>query len=299
MSRIFFALPGNEKLTESLANKCNSELGVAIIRHFPDGETYIKIESDVKGKQILIVCSFHHPDEKIIPVCFLSQTARDLGAQNVTLIAPYLSYMRQDVRFYPGEGLTSAYFAKIISSHVDLLVTIDPHLHRIQSLSEIYSIPTIVISTTELISKWIKENIKQPLLIGPDIESKQWVSEIAKNAGAPCIILHKIRKSDTEVEISIPDIEKYIHNTPVLVDDIISTARTMISTIRHLQNSGMPKPVCISIHGIFAGNSFDDLINTGIDQLVTCNTIIHQTNQINIDQLLSSGILQSTYQQGH
>lgn len=290
MKKIFFALPGNDALTKSLAEKCNAELGKAIIRQFPDGETYIKIESDVTDKQVLLICTLNHPDEKLLPLYYLSQTAKELGAKSICIVAPYLAYMRQDKRFQPGEGVTSSYFAKLISSFADSLITIDPHLHRRSSLSEIYAIPTTVIHAADLISKWILTNIEKPVLVGPDSESEQWVSEVAHQAEAPFIILKKIRRGDEEVEISVPDIEKYKDYTPVLVDDIISTARTMIETIGHLKNVGMKKPVCIGIHGIFAVNAYSDLFFAGADKVITCNTIPHESNRIKIDEIISISI---------
>lgn len=287
MKKIFFALPGNEILAQALADKCQAELGKVIIRQFPDRETYVKIESNVKDKEVILVCTLNFPDEKLLPLYYLSKTVKELGAKSTCLISPYLAYMRQDKRFLPGEGITSAYFAKLISSFVDSLITVDPHLHRRSSLAEIYSIPTIVIHASDLISKWIQENIANPVLVGPDIESEQWVSEVARLSNAPFIILEKIRKGDQEVEISIPYLEKYKEDTPVLLDDIISTARTMIETIGHLKKAGMKKPICVGIHGIFANNAYSDLLNAGAELVVTCNTIPHESNRIKIDEVIS------------
>ncbi len=294
MNRIFFALPGNEDLTKSLCERCQGEYGVVSIRQFPDGETYLKIESDVQDKEAIIVCTLCNPDPKLLSLYYLSQTLKDLGVKSICLIAPYLAYMRQDKRFQPGEGVTSVYFAKLISTFVDSLITIDPHLHRFQSLSEIYSIPAKVVNTTQLIAGWIKKNIERPLLIGPDSESKQWVSEIAKQAEAPYVVLEKMRINDSEVKITVPQIDKYNDYTPVLVDDIISTAKTMLETINHLKESGMMSPACIGIHGIFANNAFFNLKNSGINQLVTCNTIVHSSNQIFIDELLADTLRSSS-----
>ncbi|ESU25818.1 ribose-phosphate pyrophosphokinase [Flavobacterium limnosediminis JC2902] len=287
MKKIFFALPGNEALTKSLTEKCGAESGKATIRQFPDGETYIKIESDVKDKLVVLVCTLNYPDDKLLPLYYLSETAKELGAKSICIVAPYLAYMRQDKRFLSGEGITSAYFAKLISSFTDYLITVDPHLHRRSSLSEIYTIPTTLIHASDVLSKWIRYNIEKPLLVGPDSESEQWVSEVAHQADAPFIILEKIRHGDNEVEISVPHIEQYKNHTPVLVDDIISTARTMIATIGHLKNMGMKKPVCIGIHGIFANTAYSDLYTAGAQEVITCNTIPHISNRIKIDESIA------------
>lgn len=188
---ILFSLPGNDIMSHKLLKQLNAEAGESIIRQFPDGESYVKLNSNVKGKRAVLVSTLHEPNDKLLPLYFLSQTAKDLGAECTCLVAPYLAYMRQDKRFEPGEGITSTYFGKLISSFADSLVTVDPHLHRRSSLSEVYQIPNKVIHAASHISKWIKENIEMPVLIGPDNESVQWVSEVAKDAGASYTILQK------------------------------------------------------------------------------------------------------------
>lgn len=286
MEKILFALPNNELLAKKLIASYDFQKGEMEIRHFPDGESFVRILSDVKGKEVTLVCTLDRPDEKLLPLYFLSKTAKELGAISVRLISPYLAYMRQDKRFHPGEAITSTYFASLVSSFVDELSTIDPHLHRRSSLDEIYSIPSKVGHASEHISQWILNNIEKPILIGPDSESEQWVAEVAKNANAPYIVLTKERFGDKEVKVSVPNVEKYKEYTPVLVDDIISTARTMIETVGHLKNVGMKPPICIGVHAVFADNAFKELESVGVERIITCNTIQHTTNAIDISDLL-------------
>ena len=98
------------------------------------------------GADVLVVCTLDHPDSKLVSLVLVAETARDLGARSVTLVAPYLGYMRQDARFHPGEGVTSLYVGRLLSSVFDRLVTIDPHLHRHVALWEVYSIPHVTAS---------------------------------------------------------------------------------------------------------------------------------------------------------
>jgi len=140
--------------------------------------------------------------------------------------APSAIANRQDRRFQPGEAVTSTYFAKILSSQIDWMVTVDPHLHRRSSLAEIYSIPTQVMHAAPLISDWIRNEVKKPLLIGPDSESEQWVAAVARDAVAPHLVLQKVRHGDRDVEISVPEVARWRDHIPVLVDDIVSTGRT-------------------------------------------------------------------------
>lgn len=290
MKQVVFALPGNEKLAALLAEKLNASMGETLIRQFPDEETYVRILTEVSKKNIIVLCTLHRPDDKLLPLYFLCKGLKELGANKVTLIAPYLAYMRQDKRFQPGEVVSSEYFARLVSSFADELITIDPHLHRHNLMADIYSIPCQVLHASELISSWIKENIEKPLLIGPDSESEQWVAEVAANSGAPFIILEKNRFGDRDVQVTLPQVENFKEHTPVLVDDIISTARTMIETVNHLKDAGMRAPVCIGVHPVFAGDSFSELLKTGVNRILSCNTIEHPSNGIDISGLLLKGI---------
>lgn len=283
---VLFALPGNEDLTKKLADQLDAEVGEVTVRHFPDGETYIRIHTEIKDKQVVLVSTLNQPDKKMLPLYFLSKTAKEMGAVSTCLISPYLAYMRQDKKFNPGEAVTSEFFGSLISNFADSLITIDPHLHRRSSLSEVYNIPNSVGHAANHISNWIKNNMDNPVLVGPDSESEQWVSEVAKNADAPFIVLEKIRHGDNDVEVSVPNIEKYKEHTPVLVDDIISTARTMIETVNHLKMASMKAPVCIGIHAVFSSTAYLDLIDSGVESVVTCNTIPHESNRIDISDIL-------------
>ena len=287
MKTILFSLPGNQELTELLAKKMKAEIGECNIRKFPDGESYTRILSDVKDKCVVLVCTLHDPDEKLLPLYFLSQTAKSLGAECTCLVAPYLAYMRQDKIFNEGEGVTSTFFGKLISGFADTITTVDPHLHRIHSLGEVYSIPNRVIHAADEISKYIKENIHNPVLIGPDSESEQWVADVAEKAEAPFTVLQKTRHGDRDVEVSVPEVDKFKDATPVLVDDIISTARTMIETTEHLKNAGMKPAICIGIHAVFSGNAYQDLWDAHVTDIITCNTIPHQSNSIDLSDAIA------------
>ncbi len=300
-SPLIFPLPGQESFAKGLSAQLGATLGKTTMRRFPDGETYVRVEEECQGREAIIVCSLDRPDLKVLPLFFLADTLRDLGATRVGLVAPYLAYMRQDVRFEPGEGITSRYFAKMASRHVDWLVTVDPHLHRYDSLDEIYGIPSQVVHAAPLVSAWIGESVDKPLLIGPDVESEQWVADVAQQAGAPSVVLEKVRHGDHDVEVSVPKIDSIASGdhpsasqttlgtspqgedyTPVLFDDIISTGHTMIETIRHLRDSGMKPPVVVGVHGIFADDAEKRLIAAGAERIVTTNTIPHCTNAIDL-----------------
>lgn len=290
MSTILFALPGNETMTAKLAADLGADIGTLELHRFPDEELHLRLATPVAGKTAILVSTLDRPDAKFLPLAFAAATARELGAADLGLVAPYLAYMRQDIRFEPGDAVTAPIFASLLSRMADWLVTVDPHLHRVKNLERIYAIPTRALHAAPLISEWIAREVKDAVLIGPDEESVQWVSEVAKDAGMPYLVLDKIRHGDRDVEIHVPDVERFRSHTPVLVDDIISTGRTMTETLTHLARAGMRPAVCVGVHAVFAPGAYEGLKRAGVQRIVTANTIAHSTNAIDVSRLLVDGV---------
>ncbi len=283
---LIVGLPGNEALAAKVAQGLGAELGSLETRNFPDGETYIRFRSDPKGRPVVLVCTLDRPDPKFLPLAFAAAAGRDLGAASVGLVAPYLAYMRQDKRFHDGEAVTSTTFARLLSSQLDWLVTIDPHLHRHKVLDELYPIPNHVGHAAPQIADWIRSHVDRPVIIGPDIESEQWVAEVAGRAGAPFRVLRKERHGDRDVTITVPDLDELSKLTPVLVDDIISSGQTMLETARQLREQGFAPPVCVAVHALFADGVHEALKKVAA-VITTTNTVSHESNAIDVAPLLA------------
>ena len=290
------ALPGNEAFAERL----RAELGMQAVelesRRFPDGESYLRFREDLKGRSVIFVCTLNDPDSKTLALLFAARTARELGASRVGLVAPYLGYMRQDRRFRDGEAVTSVHFAALLSQAFDWLATVDPHLHRRGSLSEIYSIPNKVVAAAPAMAQWIKANVQRPLVVGPDSESEQWAAEVAAACDAPHAVMSKTRLGDRRVEIEAPPLSHWKDRTPVLLDDIISSARTMARAAKKIQQAGLDAPVCVGVHGIFSPDALSVLRDAGAARIVTTNTIAHETNAIDVAPAMARGV-QSVHQE--
>lgn len=290
MKPLLFANSVSPTLLENLVQNHDFELGALTLHTYPDGETNVRFDSEIKGRDLILLIGLDSPNPKMAHLLFFSECARELGAKHIGLVAPYLPYMRQDKRFNPGEGITSSYFAAFISKHFDWLITIDPHLHRRKSLDEIYTIPNKVLRAENLIAEWIKHNVTNPVLIGPDSESEQHVGKVAAIINCPYVVANKTRKGDKEVSSTLPDMKAYQNHQPVLIDDIISTAQTMIEIVQNVNTLKLPAPICIGVHGIFAGSAFSNLEKAGIKKIVTCNTIAHASNAIDVSSLLIKAI---------
>lgn len=272
-------------LQTSLTEQLQAECGKLDIRQFPDGESYLRIITPITGRSCIVVADLSHPNAKYLPLIFLLSTLRELGASSVGLVAPYLSYMRQDRRFVEGEAITSKIFARDLSQHIDWLVTVDPHLHRYHSLNEIYSVPSKVVQGAPALSQWLKTK-SDVLLIGPDAESEQWVSDIAHQSGHPFVIGEKQRFGDRDVQITLPELDVYHSLAAVIIDDVISSGHTILECIKALKEKSITHIHCAAVHGIFADGVDADLLSTGLESLVTTNTIAHQSNAIDITSLL-------------
>lgn len=282
MKPLIYAWPGHDALAAALAATLDGEVGALTVRRFPDGETYVRLATAPAHRDVVLACGLEHPDDRSTGIYFAAVTARELGAHSVGLVAPYLSYMRQDTRFHDGEAISSRAFAGWLSSAIGWLATIDPHLHRFASLDQIYSVPTAVATSITAIAQWIAGNIDRPLVVGPDAESVQWAAAIAGQAGCPYVVLDKTRRGDRDVEIRAPDLGRWRHCTPVLVDDVISTARTMAAACGRLHEAGIAAPVCVGVHALFAGDALRVLEAAGTARIVTCNSIPHATNAIDV-----------------
>jgi ribose-phosphate pyrophosphokinase len=281
------ALPGNEAFAELLRAELGRQPVALEWRRFPDGESYLRFGQDLKGRELAMVCTLNDPDSKTLALLFAARTARELGATRVGLVAPYLAYMRQDRRFHEGEAITSVHFAALLSQAFDWLVTVDPHLHRRSSLSQIYSIPAMAVAAAPALAVWIKQKISKPLIVGPDSESEQWAAEVAAACGAPHAVMSKTRLGDRRVEIEAPPLAQWKDRTPVLLDDIISSARTMALAATKIQQAGLDAPVCIGVHGIFSPDALAALREAGAARIVTTNTVAHETNAIDVSPLVA------------
>jgi ribose-phosphate pyrophosphokinase len=282
------ALPGTDALASRLTLELGIDRGQVEIHRFPDEEAYVRIVSPVAARPVLLAAPLHHPDDVILPLILLAATARELGATSVGLVAPYLPYLRQDRRFRTGEALSARHFANLISDIVDWITTIDPHLHRVHHLEEVYRIPSESVTAAPRLAQWIRKKVVAPLLVGPDEESRQWIEPIAAESGCPAVTLHKRRLSDTRVEIELPRLDSYRDRTPVLIDDIISTGRTVIEAARALARDGFKRCYCAAVHGIFAQGAYGRMLAAGIRTIVTCNTVPHPSNAIDVHGLLAA-----------
>lgn len=276
-------------LAKAVARKLNVTYSPLTINYFPDHEVYIKFNTNLKNKTVVLVHSFQpHPQASLVRILFAAATAKDLGAKKIILVAPYLAYMRQDIRFKPGEAVSSRIMANLCNTFLDKIITIDPHLHRFHSLKSLFIIQAKALTANALLGEYIKKQFrKDAVIIGPDGESYQWAKSIAQKAKLPFTILEKKRYSSRRVAVKMKKTINITGKKLIIIDDVISTGHTIAEAAKLAKKAGAAKITAIAVHGLLVENAVRKLRKAGVTKIITTNTIENATNNIDVSSLLA------------
>ena len=274
---------------EALAAALGVSFALIEIHRFPDGESKVTVPGPLSG-EVIICRSLDHPNDKLIELLLAAQTARELGATKLTLVAPYLCYMRQDIAFNPGEAVSQRIVGNWLAELFERVITVDPHLHRIDRLEQ--AIPgreAIALAATKPMGEFLASRTKSPVLIGPDAESEQWVRAIAEPAQLQYIIANKERRGDREVEITLPECD-YVGHEVILVDDMISTGHTIADVAMKLKQAGAGTIYCLVTHALFADEVAGLLYRAGVEKIWSSDSVSHPSNKVHLAKLLATAI---------
>lgn len=259
------------------------------VHRFPDGEHRIRLPAALPER--VIVCrSLFEPNGKLIDLCLLSATARELGASHLTLVAPYLCYMRQDRAFHPGEAVSQRIIGGMLAERFDALISVDPHMHRTPHLADAVPVAQAVnLTAAKPIADYLTSLPGRPLLVGPDSESRQWVRCIADLTGLDFIVAEKQRGGDRDIEITLPDAD-IAGREAVLIDDMVSTGCTLAVAGRALLSRGAKGVRCIATHVLPGEGAERELERAGLGELVSTDSILHAGNRIRLAPLLADAV---------
>ncbi len=262
-----------------------------ILKKFPDKEHYIRIPFNPKGKKVFLLCDFSQdPSAYFTVALFISRTLKLKGAKKVYLIAPYMVYLRQDKEFNPGEVVSGTVFSKFVSQNFDGVITIDPHLHRIENMHGFFSCKAQKLTATDLISDYLGKRKDDFIVVGPDIESKQWVKQIADKIGRDYYVALKKRFGSRKVAVDVSEEESFFKGRKiVIVDDIISTGHTILEAAKSLKKKKIGSIECLCVHGIFAEGALDKLRRVGV-RVHSTNTLKNDASFIDVSSVLAEGI---------
>jgi ribose-phosphate pyrophosphokinase len=259
-----------------------------IERHrFPDGELKLRLPTPVASHAVLLR-SLHRPNEKLIELLLAARAARELGARHLTLVAPYLAYMRQDAEFAPGEAISQRIIGRWLADLFDAVVTIDPHLHRVGSLKD--AVPAgaaIALSAAPLIGGTF--HATGVLMLGPDAEAEPWVRASAAAAGCEVAICRKTRRGDRDVEVTLPAVS-YTGRHVVIVDDVASTGQTLAAVARQVLARGARRVDVAVTHALPVDDADSVLRAAGVSEFLSTDSVPHPSNCIGTADLIASAL---------
>lgn len=272
-------------LAEALGMSCQ----IVKLHRFPDGEDKLTLPASLPEK-IIFCRSLDHPNAKLLELLLAAKTARELGAKVLTLVAPYLCYMRQDKAFQPGEAVSQRIVGKFLAELFDNVITVDPHLHRIQYLQ--LAVPAknaVTLSATSLMAAFVAERLTDPVLLGPDSEARQWVASVAEPNNLAYGVCEKVRSGDREIEITLPEIDLQGRNV-VLIDDIASSGQTLAVAIRECISRDVRNVDVLVTHALFAGDAIQRMQQAGVRNIWSTDSISHESNVIPLKGILRDAV---------
>ncbi len=286
---LILGFPDYREQAQHLASRTGLDYAEVEIHHFPDGESRVRLPAGL-GERVILCRSLDHPNDKLIELALTAAAARELGVHHLTLVAPYLCYMRQDKAFRPGEAISQPIIGQLLADWVEELITVDPHLHRVPRLEDAIPVKRAhCLTAAPLMADFLARELEAPLLVGPDEEARQWVSAIAAHAGLDYRVGAKERHGDREVEVHFPDPPPPGRHL-VLVDDVASTGHTLENAVAALASS-LPASLSVLVtHALFLEGTLERLRQAGVTHIWSTDSIPHPSNRLALAPLLASAL---------
>lgn len=288
MSAIVLGFDECRESAKRLAEELRLPWDQVAVHSFPDRESLVRVPAT--AETVILYRSLDNPNAKLVELILSASAARDGGARRVILIAPYLAYMRQDMAFRPGEAVSQRVIGALIAQHFDALVTVDPHLHRVATLSEaVPGIPALAVSAAPLLARTI-DVTDAPIIVGPDGEALQWTQSIATSLGLDMLMGSKERHGDRDVALSIDEIEQVRNRRAILVDDVISSGRTLIAAATLLHKAGALGVEALATHCLASPSDLARMKDGGVARILSTDSIANPTTGVVLAPLLAKAL---------
>jgi len=258
---------------------------------FPDGE--MRVTVGPAASTTIIYASLDRPNDKLLAILFAAEALRRTGARRLVLLAPYLCYMRQDTAFHEGEAISQRVVGRLISGSVDRVITVDAHLHRTPDIRAVFpGIEAENLSAMAAIAVALRQTGIDPatVAVGPDAESRPWVSDLAGQLGLAYTVAQKTRRGDRAVDIGFAEAGLVAGRPVLLVDDIVSSGGTLIACAKALKAAGATTIDVVMTHALFPPEMAASFADAGIRSVRSTSSVPHPSNAIPLDDILATAL---------
>lgn len=273
-------------LAWTVAKSLDAQVGKSEVKTFPDGETYVKIASNVAGKECTVIQSVKTNDH-LVELLLMLDALRDLGATQVNAVMPYLGYMRQDKRFSEGESLSAKTVLKTIDEVSDSITTINCHFLNSPGEAVYNNIRFMNLDAMPLLADHICKKVDKPAVIAPDKGSVGYAKCVADHLDCEFDHLTKKRISGHEVAVECKDMEISGHDVLIL-DDIISTGGTIVESVKVIRRCGPASINVGCVHGLFIKGI--DSFKGVVDRLVATDTVENPVSKVSVAELIADDL---------
>jgi ribose-phosphate pyrophosphokinase len=289
VSELLLAFDDERHLAEPLTAALAVPLHWIARHRFPDGESRLRLPAALPPR-VALLRGLHRPNEKLAELMIIAPAARELGAKQLTLVCPYLAYMRQDMAFQPGEAVSQRHIGQALAGWFDNVITVDPHLHRVASMDEV--LPGrrgVALSAAALLGAWAARHAQRPILLGPDEEAAPWVRSAAFAQGLEHGTCVKQRSGDRDVQVTLPELP-FSGREVVLIDDVASTGRTLAVTATALLQRGAASVDVAVTHALFVDDAIAQLAAAGVRHVWSSDSVPHASNVVSLVPLLAAAL---------
>ena len=286
-----FSGTANQPLARAICKSINIELGKCSITPFPDGETFVKIEENVRGEDIFIIQPTSPPtNHNLMELFIMIDALRRASATRITAVLPFYGYARQDRKDQPRVPITAKLVANLlVASGVNRVLTMDLHAQQIQGF---FDIPVDHLYAAPVMYEYLKtKKLKDLVVVSPDAGGIKMAHAYSQTLGAELAIVAKRRKSATEVE-SVAVIGDIEGKNVLLVDDLTETAGTLTTAAAVLKKKGALQVMACVSHALLNDVGVERLRNCVIDELITTDTVQRPAiDGVKITTLTVAGLL--------
>ena len=294
-----FSGNANRTLAEAVAKSIGRELGRCTVNSFPDGETFVKIEENVRGEDVFIIQPSSPPtNHHLMELFIMTDAVRRASANRITAVVPFYGYARQDRKDQPRVPITAKLVANlIVSAGANRVLTMDLHAQQIQGF---FDIPVDHLYAAPVMYQYLKQkNIQNLVVVSPDVGGLKMAYAYAQSLNAGIAIVAKRRKSPTEIE-SMAVIGEVRGKNVLMVDDLTETCGTLTAAAELLKKKGAKKIIACVSHAILGELGIQRLRKSCIDELITTDTVHRPAIEgVKITTLSVAGLLGEAIERIH